>query len=568
MVNHPNTIQQNNNYEMSELNEHINPVPRGEGNPNWQRLFDEAAETPPPRVWDAIERDLEREKDDRVIIVPFWGRSSTWAWGAAAAVALLLLGWWSGQTPVVNPGNQAASMATKLPKASPTRPLEPFTQQEATRPELVKVNTKTTDDGKTNPASDLAPSTQVLASRSAIHDQQNKRTTMAARQTKETLVVGQTTPSEQSANLSKQFSNSPTQPPTVASNQPGQNAVFGRTNQELKSDNLLPGKALEQAIATAPELAMMDSRPVQLPTLYGTQRIVWFRPTETSSVPTDTEVQKAKSEHWASVSVMPSSFNPGVGLQQASATYGNAFAQNSSAAYSKNPSLKSRADLSVAYQLSSGIQLSNRWSIETGLGYLEGRSTVNSPVQTIVSALAPNGRLSNLYADALNNSRVSADLGSNTATPPVGGGPMTGSGGPTGSYDATKSLLNVNVYDVARPQQLSNDYTFVQVPVQLGYQIRPRKRLGFTVLGGLLTNLFVRNTVNNQLSITNTDMVYRPITLSASTGLRFRYRPTRRWSASMAGIFQQALQRGTRVGADLTTRPQTMGVSVGLDYHF
>ncbi|MCY7357617.1 MAG: hypothetical protein LH609_09115, partial [Rudanella sp.] len=140
--------------------------------------------------------------------------------------------------------------------------------------------------------------------------------------------------------------------------------------------------------------------------------------------------------------------------------------------------------------------------------------------------------------------------------------------GKPGSPSASDPLINTNLYDIGRSQVLSNDYTFVQVPVQLGYQIRPRKRLGFTVLGGFLTNLFIHNNVNNQLSITNSDMVYRPVTLSASTGLRFRYRPTRRWSASMAGIFKQALQRGTRAGTDLTTHPRTIGVSVGLDYHF
>lgn len=529
---------------MSEFNEHINPVPNGQGNPNWQRLFDEAAETPPPRVWNAIERDLDREEDDRVIIIPFWGRSSSWAWSAAAAVALVLLGWWSLRIPE----NAALSTRVLVPKST---------------------------------------------NRETNQDQSTKPETMAARKTEVT------TQPKQSTNRSEQLSDSPTQLPTIVLTQPNRNGLPPIINEKQLSQPAFsePNKSIatgptanslsesiqeqtiattseevittasEQTLATASDLAMMSSRSLQLPSMYGTQRIVWFQPTET--VTADKKSEKPKSEHWASVSVMPSSFNPGVGLLPASATYGNAFAKTSNMAYSTaNPSLESQPNLSMAYQVSSGIQLSSRWSVETGVGYLEGRSTVNSPVQTIVSALAPNGRLSNLYADALNNSRVSNDLGSNTARPPVTTPPPTGSGGNQGLANAGNAFINPNVYDVARPQQLANNYTFVQFPIQLGYQIRPRKRLGFTVLGGLLTNLFVRNTVNDQLSITNSDMVYRPVTLSASTGLRFRYRPTRRWSASMAGIFQQALQRGTRVGADLTTRPQTMGVSVGLDYHF
>ncbi len=36
----------------------------------WRNAFDEAAETPPPRVWDAIERRLDESGGPKVL--PLW----------------------------------------------------------------------------------------------------------------------------------------------------------------------------------------------------------------------------------------------------------------------------------------------------------------------------------------------------------------------------------------------------------------------------------------------------------------------------------------------------------------
>lgn len=564
---------------MSEFNEHINPLPQGQGDPNWQRLFDEASEIPPPRVWDAIEQDLDREEDDRVIVVPFWGRSASRAWSTAAAVVLLLLGWWSlsFDKPFTNPAIQPSSMASK--QLSPesnndvarrqTNESAALLRKPSEAPPIINPDDK---DRLVKPKSGelsqlpARTSERLAANGSAVRQfgSTNREQPPLARS--ELITQPKMAPGLQSE-LPISLSNQPIGGKTAQNAKPfSSESIAGVAPRQLDSDapkpaagQTSPDKQIPEIVSAEVALARLTTRPVRLPAMYGTQRIVWFHPTEQINAPAETTSRKASSEHWASVSVMPSSFNPSVGLQQAAAVYGNAFTQSSPIA---NPNLKSQADLSMAYQLSGGVQLSNRWSVETGVGYLEARSTVNSPVQTIISSLAPNGRLSNLYADALNNSRVSDKQNNFLSSPSMG------TSGKSGSPSAADPLFNTNVYDVGRSQVLSNDYTFVQVPVQLGYQIRPRKRLGFTVLGGLLTNLFVRNTVNDQLSITNSDMVYRPVTLSASTGLRFRYRPTRRWSASMAGIFQQALQKGTRTGTDLTTRPQTMGVSVGLDYHF
>ena len=108
----------------------------------------------------------------------------------------------------------------------------------------------------------------------------------------------------------------------------------------------------------------------------------------------------------------------------------------------------------------------------------------------------------------------------------------------------------------------------MQVPVQVGYQLRPRKKLSMAVLGALLTNIFVTNTVGDALVVTSKDGVYRPVSLAATMGARLRYRPSRQWSASVAGVYQPALESSTKADAQVQSHPTSAGMSFGVDYHF
>ncbi len=532
---------------MSQFDEHTHQSPQGKGNPAWQRVFDEAAETPPPRVWDAIERELNDKQDDRVLVIPFWGRPTTWVWSAAAVLALLLGGWWS-----LRPSDPVASpqLATKqlLVQEKPTVASTDIPRVTQSIPDK-STAVSSSDEASVEPQPFAAHVRQP-----EVGNSNNLPSGSLFNESKPQSLAGLT------------MKQADAQKPQALAGELAQQKSNPLNTQQIAdaSGTQQIADASETAPADRQSIASLQTLPMRLPSMYGTQRIVWFGKTELTSDPTSEKTRKDKSEHWASVSVMPSSFNPGVGLQPSGVAYSNSADQLNASSYRSSqagPSLVSQPQLSVAYQLSTGLQLGNRWSVEAGVGYLEARSLVDSPVQSIVSSMLPAGRLSNLYADALYNSRTSENQ-----TPPPS--TVVTPGGVPSATPQYGQLINTNVYNISRSQTLSNDYTFVQLPVQLGYQLRPHKRFGLTVLGGLLTNLFVRNTVNEQLSVTNSDGIYRPITLSASTGLRMRYRPTRRWSASMAGIFQQALQRGTRVGTDLITRPQTMGVSVGVDYHF
>lgn len=540
----------------------------------WRKAFEEASEMPPSRVWDAIERRLD-EEDERGII-PLWGAVAgagssagasglavvrpwvRWSAAAAAAVVALTIGWWSLQTPVTKPEAIASLRPSANQLSSKSKPGERTNKQfdnaslptdrTASLAKNAAADQSFSTDKTANPllANKLARQPQVAMAKAKSGpeyriEKGDVLADLAAEKTMQTI-TDRPKGSELAVNADRGNGNGP----VALMAQPGMAA----SGQVAVSE----GSVAPEAVAVL-SIEPLTSRPMRV-SMYGTQRMVWFRPAlEPIEIQTNQPVDKRQL--WASASVMPSSFNPAVSLQSAAPaglSFANSATKNNSV--SARQVINSQANLSVAYQLATGMELGKHWTLETGVGYLEANSTVTSPTQTILaalpSAMASELRTSNLYADVLRNTASSVSNDKYTQASPG-----------TGSF-----VSNSNLYDNNRSQKLSNNYQFVQIPVQVGYQLRPRKRLGVAMLGGLLTNWFMRNKVDESVTITSSDGIYRTVTLAATTGLRFRYRPTQRWSASLAGVYQHALQNGTRATIDVQTRPQTVGMSMGVDYHF
>ncbi len=531
----------------------------------WRQAFQEAAETPPPRVWDAVERRLDESDNPRV--VPLWrfdlnaGRSWTWAAGVAAAVVVVLIGWWavpsspqtqlhsaapvaqtspfksdsvalgrsSGQSPVASVHHDRPGRSAK-PITAPTNPLSALAFNRlipVTKRESVALADKTIDQQggqssvRTGPALTGSP-----AQISVVSVPSPLSPAMATDQLlRQPIAQAESTSATQS----------------VAAAQPA-----------TAPDPIVPpvAKAVVAQAAVAPAARHESGLAVPMGDL---------APAESEAV----QPKRKPREVWASLSLMPGAFNPVVTLRSASAaSVASAYATTKSGA---NPSVvSSRADFSVAYAATTGVQLTERWSVESGVGYLAGRSTVDSPVSGSVytNQLGAAGRnvpangSGTLFVDALRNQVL---IHNAATTNSIGS-----ADGLLNNYQLANSYTNINV----SRQALTNEYQYVQVPVQLEYQLRPRKRLNLALLGGLLTNIFVRNTVGDALTLTAKDGVYRPIFWAATVGARFRYRPSRRWSASLAGLYQPSLGAGTRPESLVQSHPTSVGMRFGVDYHF
>ncbi len=512
----------------------------------WRKTFDEAAETPPSRVWDAIERQLDESGNTKII--PLWGaglasyRPLLWGTGLAAAMALLLVGWWvmpiptGSEQPRLSDQRQTG-VTPAVPKTTvPENSLAYESQEPPVRPvkQAAKPSTSSAEKGA-SPSYDLAVP--------PLESQPDGSSPQLAMKSSAELPVSVEPLNLRSggAELLIKTMSSLTNNPAVS---PIATASFVREDQ---SSLITP---------SSEQLKTLRGKPIRLHEFGHIYRIVWFQRSEVTAQPEVSASKQKSRKLWASASIMPGAFNPVVSVQMASLANAGVL-KNMSVANSayQAQSVTSRANFSMAYQVTAGALLNKRWSIETGVGFLTGRSTVDTPAQLSANGIVATNDLrtatGNFYVDALRNSSTN--------------------GRKTTSLDQANFANNAYVqptYSGKTRQILTNDYQFVQVPVQVGYQLRPRKRLSLAVLGGFISNIFIRNTVDNEIIVTTKDEIYRPVSFAAIVGARFRYQPSAQWSASLAGVYQPSIGLVTLANSQVQSQPTTAGMTLGVDYHF
>lgn len=292
----------------------------------------------------------------------------------------------------------------------------------------------------------------------------------------------------------------------------------------------------------------------------GNDRIVWYRTEQSDVAPTDAKTTTSRTERrkaWVSAGIVAAAFNPELAvrstttptLAMAADAYPNQFNNLSIGA---TPSISARTGSALTVQVQTGLPLGEHWAVETGVGYLSGQASVQSPSRSNYAYNSSDASNATLYSDLINN-RLSANSAAYSSV--------------ANSLNDPASSSKVSRY-VTTEQTVSNTYQFVQVPAQVSYEFRPRRKFGLALLTGLVSNWFVRNTINQTVEVKAADGVYRPVTMAGTAGVRLRYRPDAHWSASMAGSFQQNLQSLTLNDVNLQALPQQVGLSFSVDRHF
>ncbi|GAB3707190.1 hypothetical protein GCM10027592_41110 [Spirosoma flavus] len=540
----------------------------------WRKVFDEASEMPPPRVWDTIERRLDESSGPKIL--PLWGnglassQSLMWGMRVAAAVMLVLLGWWTFTTLSVDKPEQRISQVHKQSEQSGTDNVA-NSDRKTDSDNVATLETKKSTDKTVRryKVNQVSTSDQNASDRIASRTKLQRNAVASAPATSVSDRFAATVATQQKLAAGSTRSGQIQSQPAFVS---FPDASFQRvaTGYGLPATSANAGAeatanvTLNENTYLVTSYSQLRNKPLRIGGARPIQRIVWFRPAEAPLVADVATRKRDRKEMWASVGMMSGTFNPMVSVQSAPvlALANNAY-QNTptNTLQAVQPSVNSRANFSVAYQAGAGVQVTEHWSIESGVGYLAGRSTVETPIQSAgsVSGLVstnttPVTTSSNLFLDALRNTSSH-----NSGYAAVAADKMTG---------ASINYVNQAVYNERNQQVLTNNYQYVQVPVQVGYQLRPRKRLGLALLGGFLTNIFVRNTVGNDVVVTAKDGVYRPLSLAATMGARFRYRPSGQWSASLAGVYQPSIVASTPAESQIQSHPTVMGMSFGVDYNF
>lgn len=529
----------------------------------WRRRFDDASETPPPALWERIEARLDEEEEERVMVIPFWQRTQQLRWVAAASVTALLLavgGWW---------------LKNNLPEKSVAASTELAQQPRAT--ETTKSENLSVPSAKANePTTSLAAKSEPVAADGVAETP--TKVTRAKEQVAAAPLLGETarlmasSSKRNRAQKVREAREESKQPVTPALNLPISEKTIALATTQNSTPNSgekisarsgvsaeLPATAIsEGALTTSPletkvspemTLAFLESK--QMRQLLGhPKRQPWVA---VPSEPTDfVEPKQLPKEYWASVGVMPASFNAGVeiGGRGMLAAASNTPLYNNSASFNNSARTSSgtnRSALSYAFQWQGGVQLSSRWSLESGINYLQGNS--------IYQGANAFSTLSNSYINSLESA---VNLSDNNIP----------------RYDfATIGSDKSLVQTLTTTQDISNSYQFLQVPVQTGFAlIKPKRKFSLWLLGGVINNIFLKNSFqtgqDNMVTVTGNDSPYRRLSFAATTGMRFQYKVNKRWTTLLSGNYQRSVGSTTRANAAFQARPQLMGVGAGVRYGF
>lgn len=535
----------------------------------WRRAFEGAEQAPGEGLWGRIERQLPAERGKR--------RPVVWWWAAAASLLLTLLagglGWWAGRqnAETDNP------VATTHSAPTGTRPApETGSEPRPETPALSETNDAITRRGS-RPAAPAVPAPTV-AENSPNRARTAQRTSRPASLGNEAVrpdafsgetLVNQapvaelprlaTRPSGRAARRE-----SPVQPevsPAVSSPSPTESGVEIATAPTVVEPTQPVGSSLNEAERRV-LIDFLNGKNVQplnvalrvrLPAVPMAPKPRFMPPPPES----ETERKSSKgSKFWASLGAAPVGFDPRVRLggsvaALASAATNSANYQNMSIGRGSLGAPVAESQPALSYRVGGrvGWQMSDHWSVESGVEYLNGQSTLQSGLVLVNRA---TNEATSLFAEALSNKN-------------------------TVNLDMAYGFGNLAAQNAFVPtdNQLRSTYQYVSVPVQVGYRLWPDSRVEALLSAGFSSDVFLSNTLQptgtsnlTTVRYAPADGVYRQLLWSGLGGLGLRYRLDTHWGLGLNGTFRRALTSGVQNASAVQTFPREVGVGLRVDYRF
>lgn len=501
----------------------------------WRKALQGASETPPPSVWEGIEARLDKEQEK---VVPMWWQSPKVWYAAASIVALLLVGgglWLSGietggkpQVAVsTKPAGVSESESSEAAKkaASPDENLN--TERLATASEPPTSLTKPGQQRSANPKTGIARA----GGGNAVGKRENAFAKTKSPETEQQGVAV-------AARVQKPVADNGSVNEVINTfATPVENAQPVEISVAKVAGNSYAAQLADQSQTISAQL--LASLPYSDLDVYVQKRHVFFRPQIEIEEPVN---EKKSKEYYAGLGVMPASFNPDVQLKEAPMAFS---AQSVSQRRATTGSSEARA--SYAVQTQGGVRLSKHWSVETGISYLRGNSAYEGGGYVL-------NAYSNLSSNVLENALAGLTTSANSP-----------------AADKAAGFNNGALYiDVAK--KVSNNYQYLQLPVQAGFTLNPDKKFSYSVLGGMMANFFLVNELESAsgeiIRTTASDDIYRGMNWAATTGLRLNYKLSSNWAANLTGSYQKAVSSGFKSNQSLDAHPYLYGVSWSVRYSF
>lgn len=501
-------------------------------NEEWRKIFGKAEETPPPGVWDAIEKRLD-ERSRVPLLLPWWEKPQAWL---AAASLLLALG--IGTVLFLQNGPDRASLTVgekTQPGPQPDDMGQEAPEQEA--PQFSVADLPAAPDRTAN-AKSAVPEAPEKAAVAAI----------ASVEKPAASAEGSITPPQSAGGVAGE---------TMAFRAKKVTAAAG-ADSRVDNRSIAGESVSGEEIASS--LDLIEPRSFQDIKTYWQTRYVFFNP-YADKVTEEPPAKPEASPLWAGIGLMPGAYNPNMQFSHQSVyqmnnvltTTSTVDQYNSLNGATNRGSTGNRDQAKVSYQAFAqvGLNLSKRWSVESGVAFLQGNSTSRSPGFFM-------DRTTQESADLLPNAMASGNANYSDETFQK---LQLSQGG--GSYSAVYVPMDKN---------LDNRYSYLQVPAYVGYTFRPEKKFSYTLLGGGVTNLFLKNELETasgyKLETRPENNVYNNLSVSAAAGVRVSYRLNKAWNSSLTANYQRALMTSFKDNLFLKSYPSVYGVSWGVRYTF
>lgn len=486
----------------------------------WKRILDDASVPPPSSVWEGIEAHLDAKDDDKVIPLAWWQNKKLWL-AAASISALLLVGsglWFyhfQDSTTTI-----AGKTSTDI--MTPSEGLNGLADERGDLAENKKEDAQKNSDANTkdhsvNESIAVANEKGITAAKTNVGVAGNKEASIGNSLENNTIST---------ANL-KQWET--IQGIIMDNHQEAQrNIAIAESKKELL---MVPLEMLAIKQPSEQEILMQ-------------KRYVFFKPNLELEIKEDIVNMK---EYWAGVSFMPAAFNPNIQVVSAPASY-QGLAYNSQKAMTGN----SKSGVSYSFQTQGGIKVSKHWSVEMGVNFLQGNSMYEGGGYLLNSAAT--NKSSNVLESAIAE-RGNVVQGFAPSSPNYTG------------IDQTNNTIYINVN-----KDIANNYQYLQVPIQAGFTLNPDGKWNYALLGGVVSNIFLRNDLGSStgevITIKPNDNVYKTMNLAASTGLRIQYKLSENWRANLTGSYQQGFTPNVYSDISLKSKPMMYGVGWGVRYSF
>jgi hypothetical protein len=232
---------------------------------------------------------------------------------------------------------------------------------------------------------------------------------------------------------------------------------------------------------------------------------------------------------WAGLDLAPRRFDPNYrrdGFEDALALDPNNLSQGG-----VTPQEETNAGFSWALSFDMGMKLGERWELISGVQY--ARSTSNSSTNT-----------------AINQTPVFS------------------------SVLRTQDVLDQESQLRFAPTDLDNNFQFISVPLEAGYQVLDGK-VQLSINAGFAADFFLQNTLSpsdpslDKITINpGSSSPYRSVYFNGLLGAQASYEILPRYSLTLQPQYRVALNRFTKQSNDFRSFPTSLGIGFGIKYNF